>query len=87
MYGALQSRGEYVAFFDVDDIYINPNILEISYNKCIKNKLDVLEFDYFGGRINHENKEFISIHLFTLKDKTLSNKVYYQPDIKKSFFY
>ena len=87
MYGALQSRGEYVAFIDVDDIYINPNILEISYNECIKNKLDVLEFDYFGGRINHENKEFISIHLFTLKDKTLSNKVYYQPDIKKSFFY
>ena len=87
IYGALQSKGEYVAFIDVDDIYINPNILEISYNECIKNNLEVLEFDYFGGRPDPENKESIIIHLFTLKDKNLSNKVFYQPEIKKSFFY
>lgn len=87
IYGALQSKGEYVAFIDVDDLYINPNILEISYNECIKNNLDVLEFDYFGGRPDHNNKELITIYLFTLKDKNLSNKVFYQPDIKKSFFY
>ena len=87
IYGALQSKGEYVAFIDVDDIYINPNILELSYNECIKNKLEVLEFDYFGGRPDPDKKDSIIIHLFTLKDKNLSNKVYYQPEIKKSFFY
>ena len=87
IYGALQSKGEYVAFIDVDDIYINPNILETSYNECIKNNLEVLEFDYFGGRPDHEKKDSIIIHLFTLKDKNLSNKVYKQPEIKKSFFY
>ena len=87
MYGALQSKGEYVAFIDVDDIYINPNILELSYNECIKNKLEVLEFDYFGGRPDPDKTDSIIIHLFTIKDKNLSNKVFYQPEIKKSFFY
>ena len=87
IYGALQSRGEYVSFIDVDDMYINPNILEISYNECIKNNLDLLEFDYFGGRPNHEDKNSIIIHLFTIRDKNLCNKVYHQPDIKKCFFF
>ena len=87
IYGALQSRGEYATFIDADDLYANPKILEMSYEACIKNNLDILEFDYFGGRYDQEKKQFIDIFLFSNSDKSLYNKVFYQPEIKKSFFY
>ena len=43
IYGGLQSKGEYVAFIDADDIYANPEILKMSYEACIKHNLDILE--------------------------------------------
>ena len=87
MYGGLQARGEYVTFIDADDLYANPQILELSYEACKKNKLDLLEFDYFGGRYDQKKKEFLDIFLFSNQDKNIYDKVYYQPDIKESFFF
>jgi len=87
IYGALQARGEYITFIDVDDMYINPEILELAYIQCYKNNLDLLEYDYFGGRFDIEKNEYIDIYLFSVKDKTLTNKIFYQPDIKDGFFY
>ena len=87
IYGGLQSRGEYVAFIDADDIYANPQILQLSYQECIKNKLDILEFDYFGGRYDQKKKQFLDVFLFSNQEKNLYNKVFYQPEIKQSFFY
>ena len=87
IYGGLQARGEYVTFIDADDLYANPQILELAYKACIKNNLDILEFDYFGGRYDQKKKEFIDIFLFSNQDKNLYDKVFYQPDIKESFFY
>ena len=87
IYGGLQSRGEYVTFIDADDIYANPQILQLAYEASIKNNLDILEFDYFGGRYDQENKQFLDIFLFSNQDKNLYEKVFYQPEIKQSFFY
>ena len=87
IYGGLQSKGEYVAFIDADDIYANPEILKMSYEACIKHNLDILEFDYFGGRYDLKNQKFIDIFLFSNQDKKLYDRVFYQPEIKKSFFY
>ena len=87
IYGGLQARGEYVTFIDADDLYANPQILEMSYKACIKNDLDILEFDYFGGRYNIDTLEFKDAFLFTNQNKNLYDKVYYQPEIKKRFFY
>ena len=59
----------------------------MSYQKCIKNNLDLLEFDYFGGRFNIDTLEFRDVFLFTNQNKDLYDKVYYQPEIKQRFFY
>ena len=87
IYAGLQARGDYVTFIDADDLYANPQILEMSYQACIKNNLDLLEFDYFGGRYDIDKLEFRDVFLFTNQNKNLYDKVYYQPEIKKRFFY
>ena len=87
IYGGLQARGDYVTFIDADDLYANPQILEMSYQNCIKHNLDILEFDYFGGRFDINTLEFRDVFLFTNQNKDLYDKVYYQPEIRKKFFY
>ena len=87
IYGGLQARGDYVSFIDADDLFANPQILEMSYQKCLEHNLDILEFDYFGGRFNINTLEFRDVFLFTNENKKLYDKVYYQPEIKKKFFY
>lgn len=42
--GIYRAIGEYIYFFDSDD-WLEPNALELSYNKCQENKLDFLFFD------------------------------------------
>jgi hypothetical protein len=59
----------------------------MAYDTCEKNKLDALEYDYYGGRYDEKTKEFLDIFLFSNQNKDLYDKVFYQPKIKKSFFY
>ena len=59
----------------------------MSYQACIQNDLDLVEFDYFGGRFDIDKLEFKDVFLFTNQNKNLYDKVYYQPEIKKRFFY
>ena len=87
IYGGLQARGDYVSFIDADDLYVNPQILEMSYQACIKHDLDILEFDYFGGRFDIKTLEFKDAFLFSNQNKNLYDKLFTQPDIKKKFFY
>ena len=87
IYGGLQARGEYVTFIDADDLYANPQILQLSYEAGIKNKLDIVEFDYFGGRYDQKKKQFLDIFLFSNQGKNIYDRVFYQPEIKESFFY
>ena len=87
IYGGLQAKADYVTFIDADDLYANPQILEMAYNACVKNDLDILEFDYYGGRFDRKKMLFKDVFLFSNQNKDLYDKVYYQPEIKKRFFY
>ena len=87
IYGGLQAKADYVTFIDADDLYANPQILEMAYNACIKNDLDILEFDYYGCRFDRAKMLFKDAFLFSNENKNLYNKVYYQPEIQKKFFY
>ena len=87
IYGALQAKGEYIAFMDADDCYCNPQILEITYNKCKELNLDVIQFDYFGAKLDAKTKEHTLLILFAHPNRKLYDVVYEQPEIKKNFFY
>ena len=87
IYGGLQARGEYVTFIDADDLYANPQIIQLCYEAGIKYKLDIIEFDYFGGRYDQKKKQFLDVFLFSNQGKNIYDKVFYQPEIKESFFY
>lgn len=86
MYGALRANGDYVTFIDADDMYCNPEILKMAYENCVKHDLDLLQYDYFGGRYDGENG-FNTFLLATTSLKEKQNVVITQPEIRNNFFY
>ena len=83
IYGGLQARGDYVSFIDADDLYVNPQILEMSYQACIKHDLDILEFDYFGGRFDLNSK---MLFYFQIKIKICMINYLHNQILKKNSF-
>lgn len=86
IYGALQAKGEYITFIDADDMYCNINILQEAYNKGKEHKLDLIQYDYFGGRYDGKNG-FNTFLLATTVNKDRTNKILVQPEIRNNFFY
>jgi glycosyltransferase involved in cell wall biosynthesis len=61
MFGALESKGEYVTFLDCDDLYIEPNILKLAYDTAEENDLDIIQYEYIGSTFeNGDNYEYLS---------------------------
>jgi len=85
--GGLYAKGEYVTFMNSKDFYINHQILDILYDTCVDNNLDILEFDYYGSKFNSINLEFNEIYLHSKDNKKTYNKIFSQIDIKKGFYY
>lgn len=55
--GIANGVGEYVYFLDSDDYLEKNDTLEILYNKCEKENLDILVFDYY--KVINNKKEYI----------------------------
>ena len=55
-YGALQSKGSYVAFIDCDDLYINPMLLSEAYLSAESKNLDLVQYEYIKSDYDRGEK-------------------------------
>ena len=83
MFGALESKGEYVTFLDCDDLYIEPNILKLAYDTAEENDLDIIQYEYIGSTFEDgDNYE----HLSAFVSKEVYGKIKRKPEVKKILF-
>lgn len=83
LYGALQSKGNYVTFIDCDDLYINVNLLETAYNTAVQKKLDLIQYEYVGSTFDGgENYDYLIAYV----SKTKYFEIVKPPEIKKILF-
>ena len=55
MFGALESKGEYVTFLDCDDLYVDPNVLKVAYETAEEKDLDLIQYEYVGSTYDGGN--------------------------------
>ena len=60
--GTLNSKGKYIIELDQDDMFINDDAFDILYNEAEKNKLDILNFEFFSGNNAFQDFEKIIIY-------------------------
>ena len=87
IYGALQSKGEYVTFIDADDGLCNIDILEKAYNVATKEhneKIDIVHYQTCACTIkeNGEMEQFLIFFTFNPKN---FNQVIRQPEISDNY--
>ena len=83
MFGALESKGEYVTFLDCDDLYIEPKILKTAYETAEEKDLDIIQYEYVGGTFeNGDTYNFLSA--FVSKEEYY--KIKRKPEVKKILF-
>ncbi len=71
---------------DADDLYCNYHILKFSYETCVQNKLDLLQFDFYGGSYDG-NLKFDTTMISGTKDKSRYNMILTQPEIRFEFYH
>ncbi len=87
IYGAIQSKGEYVTFIDADDGLCNIDILEKAYNVATKEhneKIDIVHYQTCACTIkeNGEMEQFLIFFTFNPKN---FNQVIRQPEISDNY--
>ena len=88
IYGALESKGEYVTFVDADDGLCNKEILEKAYEVATKKyneKIDVVHYQTCGSIVN-KNGDFGDFLLFNTFVPESFDKVIKQPEIADNYF-
>ena len=88
IYGALESKGEYVAFVDADDGFTNKDILQKAYDTATKkynHKVEVVHYQTCGCTIN-EKGEMDNFKLFKTFIPSSFDKVIKQPEIGDNYF-
>ena len=83
MYGALESKGEYVTFLDCDDLYIEPEILKLAYETAYEKDLDIIQYEYVGSTYDEGNTyDYLSGYV----SKEQYYKIKRKPEVKKILF-
>ena len=83
MFGALESKGEYVTFLDCDDLYVDPNVLKIAYETAEEKDLDLIQYEYVGSTYDGGN---IYNYLMGYVSKEEYNRIKTKPEVKKILF-
>ena len=83
MFGALESKGEYVTFLDCDDLYIDSNILKLAYETAEEKDLDIIQYEYVGGTFDG-NEGYNILKGYVSKEQY--NLIKRQPEVKKVLF-
>ena len=83
MFGALESKGEYVTFLDCDDLYIEPNILKLAYETAYEKDLDIIQYEYAGSTYDGGNTYNF---LMGYVSKEEYNKIKRKPEVKTILF-
>ena len=83
MFGALESKGEYVTFLDCDDLYIEPNILKLAYETAEEKDLDIIQYEYVGS--TYEGNDIYN-YLMAYVSKEEYNRIKRKPDVKTILF-
>ena len=88
IYGATQSKGEYVTFIDADDCLCNYEILFNAYMYAtilFREKIDIVHYQTCGCSMN-EKGEFDPFVVFFSFNPTNFNKVIRQPELGDNYF-
>lgn len=83
LYGALESKGEYVTFLDCDDLYINKDLMAKAYETAEEKDLDIIQYEYFGSTFDGKDKyDYIVGYL----SKQKYGEIVRKPEVKKILF-
>ena len=87
IYGALQSKGEYVTFIDADDALCNIDILQKAYKIATeehKEKIDIVHYQTCACTMNEKGEMDPFVIFFTFNPNNF-NKVIRQPEIGDNY--
>ena len=88
IYGALESKGEYVAFIDADDGFSNPEILGKAYNIATNKyneKIEVVHYQTCGCQIDNDGK-MGDFAIFSTFIPDNFDKIIRQPELGDNYF-
>ncbi len=74
VHGIREATGDYIMFLDPDDLYATNDIVEVAYNKCVENDVDVVCFGAYMLRRE-------SLHVTPLCENIETSKVYSDKDL------
>lgn len=84
IYGALESKGEYIAFIDVEEGFANPDILKIAYETATKKyneKIEIVNYQVCVSITGDEN-----LKLNSVLNPNDFNKILKQPGIIDNYY-